>query len=60
MEDLTLLDEQISDVSKIEVKSEDIRIFLPQVDWERLSSIYVANHSGADCQAKYCHQFSCE
>jgi len=53
MEDSALLDDQISAVSQIEVKSEDIRLFLPQVDWERLASIYVAAHSSADCQARW-------
>lgn len=53
MEDSTLLDDQISAVSQIEIKYEDIRFFLPQVDWERLASTYVAGHSGADCQARW-------
>eukprot|EP01018_Ginkgo_biloba_P008247 Gb_30719 [translate_table: standard] len=53
LEDASLLDEEISAISQTEISAEDIRTFLPEVDWERLASTYVAGHSGADCEARW-------
>lgn len=53
MEDTSLLDEQISSISQTEVTAENIRSFLPHVDWERVASTYVAAHSGADCESRW-------
>ncbi|XP_057828110.2 uncharacterized protein LOC131039397 isoform X1 [Cryptomeria japonica] len=52
-EDANHLDEQILAISQAEVSPENIRSFLPHVDWERLASTYVAGHSGADCEARW-------
>ncbi|XP_077242194.1 uncharacterized protein LOC143882613 [Tasmannia lanceolata] len=47
------LDSSVSSIANLEITPENIRSFLPRVDWERLASMYVMGHSGAECQSRW-------
>ncbi|XP_077243959.1 uncharacterized protein LOC143884331 isoform X2 [Tasmannia lanceolata] len=47
------LDSIIASIAGHEITPENIRSFLPHVDWERLASMYVMGHSGAECEARW-------
>lgn len=39
--------------NNFEFSPEDIRSFLPSVNWERLASMYLPGRSGRECEARY-------
>ncbi|XXG65530.1 hypothetical protein AAC387_Pa05g3209 [Persea americana] len=47
------LDSIIASITNLEITPENIRCFLPQVDWERLVSMYVMGRSGAECETRW-------
>ncbi|XP_077238258.1 uncharacterized protein LOC143879651 isoform X2 [Tasmannia lanceolata] len=47
------LDNIIASIADHEITPENIRSFLPHVDWERLASMYVTGHSGSECEARW-------
>ncbi|XP_010243798.1 PREDICTED: uncharacterized protein LOC104587774 isoform X2 [Nelumbo nucifera] len=51
--DSNAFDESIASITDLEITPEKIRSFLPNVDWERLASMYVLGHSGAECEARW-------
>ncbi|KAF8390043.1 hypothetical protein HHK36_024564 [Tetracentron sinense] len=46
-------DSIIASITDFEITSENVRSFLPKVEWERLASMYVMGRSGAECEARY-------
>lgn len=52
------LDSIIASITNLEITPENIRCFLPQVDWERLVSMYVMGRSGAECETRYLFRLS--
>lgn len=52
------LDNIIASITNLEITPENIRCFLPQVDWERLASMYVMGRSGAECETRYLYRLS--
>ncbi|XP_068638678.1 uncharacterized protein [Aristolochia californica] len=51
--DPNALDTMIASIADIEITAENMRSFLPQVDWDRLASMYVIGRSGAECEARW-------
>lgn len=51
--DFNNLDNIIASITNLEITPENIRCFLPQVDWERLASLYDMGRSGAECETRY-------
>lgn len=47
------LDNILVSIKDLDITEEDIRKFLPKVNWEQLASMYVLGHSGAECEARY-------
>ncbi|XP_058091569.1 uncharacterized protein LOC131237684 isoform X2 [Magnolia sinica] len=47
------VDSIIASINDLEITPENIRSFLPHVDWERLASMYVTGRSGAECEARW-------
>lgn len=56
--ELNDLDNIIASITNLEITPENIRRFLPQVDWERLASMYVMGRSGAECETRYLFRLS--
>ncbi|XP_031490897.1 uncharacterized protein LOC116257982 isoform X2 [Nymphaea colorata] len=48
-----LLDTAVADISNLNISPEHIKSFLPQVDWNRLASMYLKDRSGAECRARW-------
>ncbi|XP_058199967.1 uncharacterized protein LOC131314974 [Rhododendron vialii] len=46
-------DSMIASIRDLDIAPETIRSFLPKVNWERLASMYVPGHSGAECEARW-------
>ncbi|KAH7841626.1 hypothetical protein Vadar_032259 [Vaccinium darrowii] len=46
-------DSMIASIRDLDITPENIRSFLPKVNWERLASVYVARRSGAECEARW-------
>lgn len=46
-------DSRIASIRDLDITPENIRSFLPKVNWERLASMYVAGRSGAECEARW-------
>ena len=46
-------DKILVSIKDLEVTPENIREFLPKVNWEQLASMYVVGRSGAECEARY-------
>lgn len=40
-------------IKDLKITPENIREFLPKVNWEQLASMYVMGRSGAECEARY-------
>ncbi|KAF9591758.1 hypothetical protein IFM89_007088 [Coptis chinensis] len=51
--DSSTLDNMIASITDLEFPPENVRSFLPKVDWERLASLYVVGRSGAECEARW-------
>lgn len=47
------MDSIIASVNDIEITPERIREFLPQVNWDKLASMYDVGHTGAECESRY-------
>ncbi|MCL7046409.1 hypothetical protein MKW94_002471 [Papaver nudicaule] len=47
------LDDIMASIADFEVTPENVRTFLPKVDWERLASTYVTGRSGAECEQRW-------
>ena len=47
------LDGILASIKDLEIKPEQIREFLPKVNWDRLASMYVVGHTAAECEARY-------
>ncbi|KAF6159653.1 hypothetical protein GIB67_034615, partial [Kingdonia uniflora] len=47
------VDSIIASIRDHEITHENVRSFLPKVDWERLASMYVVGHSGAECEVRW-------
>lgn len=47
------LDNILASIKDLNITEDDIRKFLPKVNWEQLASMYVMGHSGAECEARY-------
>ncbi|XP_057459371.1 uncharacterized protein LOC130750003 isoform X1 [Actinidia eriantha] len=46
-------DSIIASIRDLDITPENIRSFLPKVNWERLASMYIRRHSGAECEARW-------
>ncbi|KAH7854444.1 hypothetical protein Vadar_013882 [Vaccinium darrowii] len=46
-------DSMIASIRDLDITPENIRSFLPKVNWDRLVSMYVAGRSGAECEARW-------
>nr|XP_043613164.1 myb-like protein L isoform X2 [Erigeron canadensis] len=51
--DSSYLDSMISKIRDHKITSEEIRSFLPKVNWEHLASMYVKGRSGLECQSRW-------
>lgn len=51
--DITNIDSNILSIRDLDITPEMMRLFLPKVNWDRLASMYVPRHSGAECQTRY-------
>ncbi|PWA85195.1 myb domain protein 4r1 [Artemisia annua] len=47
------LDRMITRIKKHEITHEDIRSFLPKVNWEQLASMYLTGRSGPECESRW-------
>lgn len=47
------LDSMIAKIGDHEISLEEIRLFLPKVNWEHLSSMYVQGRSGPECESRW-------
>ncbi|CAJ2653646.1 unnamed protein product [Trifolium pratense] len=47
------MDSIIESVKGIEITPVRIREFLPKVNWNRLASMYVAGHTGVECESRW-------
>lgn len=45
-------DSIIASISDHDITDEDMREFLPKVNWEQLASMYIKGRSGAECEAR--------
>ncbi|XP_059664104.1 uncharacterized protein LOC132309860 [Cornus florida] len=46
-------DNIIESIKDLDITSENIRLFLPKVNWDQLASMYVPSRSGAECRARW-------
>lgn len=46
-------DSMIVSIRDHDITSEDIRLFLPKVNWEQLASMYIMGRSGAECESRW-------
>lgn len=46
-------DNMIVSIRDHDITSENIRSFLPKVNWEQLASMYVMGRSGAECESRW-------
>ncbi|KAG9449394.1 hypothetical protein H6P81_009359 [Aristolochia fimbriata] len=51
--DSNALDRIIASIADVEITAENMRAFLPQVDWDQLAFMYVAGRIGAECEARW-------
>lgn len=51
--DMIDLDDILVSIKDLEITAENIRKFLPKVNWEQLASMYVVGRSGAECEVRY-------
>lgn len=47
------LDNILLSIKHLDITPDNMREFLPKVNWEQLASMYVAGRSGAECEARY-------
>ncbi|CAK9138029.1 unnamed protein product [Ilex paraguariensis] len=47
------LDSVIASIKDFDITPENTRLFLPQVKWEKLASMYVPGRSGSECEARW-------
>ncbi|KAI3515764.1 hypothetical protein L1887_14668 [Cichorium endivia] len=47
------LDSMLVKIRDHEISHEEIRSFLPKVNWEQLASMYVTNRTGPECQSRW-------
>ncbi|CAI9261822.1 unnamed protein product [Lactuca saligna] len=47
------MDNMLTEITHREISAEEIRSFLPKVNWERLASMYVIARSGPECQSRW-------
>ncbi|PWA72019.1 myb domain protein 4r1 [Artemisia annua] len=47
------LDRMIARINKHEITPEEIRSFLPKVNWEQLASMYLTDRSGPECESRW-------
>jgi len=47
------MDNIIASVKDLEVTPERIRKFLPKVNWDLISSMYVGGRTGTECESRY-------
>ncbi|WKA08035.1 hypothetical protein VitviT2T_025797 [Vitis vinifera] len=52
-EDPNDFDNIMGSITDLEIPPENIRLFLPKVNWEQLASMYVAGRSAAECEARW-------
>ncbi|KAL6963124.1 hypothetical protein U1Q18_038092 [Sarracenia purpurea var. burkii] len=46
-------DSVIASIRDLDITPENMRSFLPKVNWNRLASMYVTGRSGAECEARW-------
>lgn len=46
------VDSIIVSIKDVDITAEQLRLFLPKVNWEQLAAMYVPGHSGSECQAR--------
>nr|GLL17457.1 uncharacterized protein LOC109172334 isoform X1 [Ipomoea trifida] len=51
--DMANIDSNILSIRDLNITPEMMRQFLPKVNWDRLASMYVPRHSGAECQTRW-------
>ncbi|KVI04613.1 Homeodomain-like protein [Cynara cardunculus var. scolymus] len=51
--DSRYLDSMIAKIGDHEISPEEIRLFVPRVNWEHLSSMYVQGRSGPECESRW-------
>ncbi|XP_048329657.2 uncharacterized protein LOC107418690 isoform X2 [Ziziphus jujuba] len=51
--DLNDLDNLLVSIKDFDITAENIRKFLPKVNWEQLASMYVVGRSGAECEVRW-------
>ena len=51
-EDPNDFDNIMGSITDLEIPPENIRLFLPKVNWEQLASMYVTGRSAAECEAR--------
>ncbi|KAM6568160.1 hypothetical protein CsatB_016145 [Cannabis sativa] len=47
------LDNILASIKNLDITSENIRAFLPKVNWEYLASMHLVGRSGAECEARW-------
>ncbi|KAE9588245.1 hypothetical protein Lal_00003009 [Lupinus albus] len=47
------IDSIIASVNDLEITPEDIKKFIPQVNWDKLASTYDVGHTGAECESRW-------
>ncbi|XP_019436714.1 PREDICTED: uncharacterized protein LOC109343055 isoform X2 [Lupinus angustifolius] len=47
------MDSIIASVNDLEITPEDIKKFIPQVNWDKLASTYDVGHTGAECESRW-------
>ncbi|XP_024022157.1 uncharacterized protein LOC21400403 isoform X2 [Morus notabilis] len=47
------LDNILLSIKHLDITPDNMREFLPKVNWEQLASMYVAGRSGAECEARW-------
>lgn len=57
--DLNDLDNLLVSIKDFDITAENIRKFLPKVNWEQLASMYVVGRSGAECEVRYALFYHC-
>ncbi|GMQ11457.1 hypothetical protein CsSME_00054095 [Camellia sinensis var. sinensis] len=43
----------VASIRDLDITPANIRSYLPKVNWERLASMYVTGHSGAECESRW-------
>jgi transcription factor MYB, plant len=51
--DVSDLDSIFASIRDHDITPENMRLFIPNVNWDQLAFMYVSGRSGAECQARY-------